>query len=143
MFALTPFGRINRYAAFDPFREIEELEKAFFTPQPPAIRTDIRETDTAYILEAELPGFKKEEISVTVDDGMLTIKASHSSEDKTEEGKNDYIRRERSYRTYSRSFGLDGIDKDSISAAYRDGILELNLPKEEPKKPTARTLEIK
>ncbi len=143
MFELTPFARFNRYAAFDPFKEMESLERAFFSPSLPALKTDIRETDTAYILEAELPGFKKEEISVTIDGVTLTIKASHASEEKNEEGKNDYIRRERSYRSYSRSFDLKGIDADKISAAYHDGVLELTLPKEEQKKPEARTLEIK
>ena len=86
MFALTPFVRGNRYVAFDPFRELEELEKSFFGAPTPTVRTDIKETETAYILEAELPGFRKEELKLEVQNKTLTISAEHESENENKEG---------------------------------------------------------
>ena len=140
MFYLTPFTR-NRYVAYNPFREIEELERSFWNTSLPSFNTDIKESETAYILEAELPGFEKDEIKVEIKDDRLTISASRTDKKKSEE-KSDYVRRERSYSSYTRSFDLGGINKDAISAAYTNGILKLTLPKEEPKKIEVRTLDI-
>ena len=140
MFYLTPFSR-NQFLSFDPFKEISEIEKSFWGASQPSFKTDIKETETAYILEAELPGFEKNEISVQIKDDRLTISASHS-EDKESEEKGDYLRRERSYSSYTRSFGLNGISRDNISASYKNGILCLTLPKEEAKKIDVRTLDI-
>lgn len=144
MFELTPFIRGNRYfTAYNPFKEMEELEKRFFGRQLPAFKTDIRETDKAYILEADLPGFAKEDIKAEIKNGLLTISATHSSESENKDEESSYIRRERSYGSYTRSFDLEGIRTDEITAAYKDGVLSLTLPKEEIKVDTARTLEIK
>ena len=130
MFELTPFIRTNRYfAAYDPFKEMEELEKRFFARQLPTFKTDIRENETAYVLDAELPGFSKEDIHAEIKNGYLTIHAERSSESEKNDEGNSYIRRERSYGSYSRSFDLDGINADEISASYKDGILSITLPK--------------
>ena len=143
MFELTPFIRGNRYlTAYDPFKEMEEIEKRFFGRQLPAFKTDIRETDKAYILEADLPGFKKEDIKAEIKNGLLTISATHSSENENKDEGNNYIRRERSYGSYTRSFDLEGIRAEEITASYKDGVLSLTLPKEEMKVDTARRLEI-
>ena len=143
MFELTPFIRGNRYfTAYDPFKEMEEIEKRFFGRQLPAFKTDIRETDKAYILEADLPGFKKEDIKAEIKNGLLTISATHSSENENKDEGNNYIRRERSYGSYTRSFDLEGIRTEEITASYKDGVLSLTLPKEEMKVDTARRLEI-
>ncbi len=140
MFYLTPFSR-NQFLSFDPFREIEEIEKSFWGNSQPSFKTDVKETETAYILEAELPGFEKDEISVQIKDDRLTISASRTEKKESEE-KGDYLRRERSYSSYTRSFGLNGINRDNISASYKNGILSLTLPKEEAKKIDVRTLDI-
>ena len=143
MFELTPFARGNSlFSAFDPFKEMEEFEKRFFGRQLPAFKTDIRETEHAYILEAELPGFSKEDISAEVRDGYLTIHAKHSAENDKKDENNNYIRRERSYGSYTRSFDLEGIKSDEISASYKDGVLTMTLPKEEIKRKEGRQLEI-
>ncbi|MBQ8409393.1 MAG: Hsp20/alpha crystallin family protein [Clostridia bacterium] len=143
MFELTPFARGNHlFAAYDPFKEMEEFEKHFFGRQLPAFKTDIRETEHAYILESDLPGFRKEDIRAEVRNGTLTIHAEHRSEHDEKNEKNNYIRRERSYGSFTRSFDLDGIKSDEITASYKDGVLSLTLPKAEAKLEEGRQLDI-
>ncbi|MBQ9112980.1 MAG: Hsp20/alpha crystallin family protein [Clostridia bacterium] len=143
MFELTPFVRGDRsFAAYDPFKEMEEFEKRFFGRQLPAFKTDIRETEQAYILEAELPGFSKEDIRAEVRNGYLTIHAEQKTDKDEKDEKNNYIRRERSYGSFTRSFDLDGIRSDEITASYKDGVLSLTLPKEQKKPDEGRKLEI-
>lgn len=139
MFGLTPF-RSNYVSAYDPFKEMEEFERRFFGQRTPAMKTDIRETENAYILEADLPGFTREDVHAEIKDGYLTIRAEHKSE--TEDKNETYLRRERSYGSFSRTFDLDGIDAEAITASFKDGVLTLELPKLTPKAEEARRLEI-
>lgn len=142
MFELMPFG-YRRVSAYNPFRDFEEMSRSFWdNNNVSAFRTDITEKDGKYILEADLPGFKKEDISVDIDKDCLTIAAEHKSEEK-EENADSYIRRERYYGSYTRSFNVKGIDTEAITAAYNDGVLTLTMPKKEPEVPAARRLEIK
>ena len=140
MFELTPF-RSNYYvSAYDPFKEMEEFERRFFGQRTPAMKTDIRETENAYILESDLPGFSREDIHAEIKDGYLTIRAEHKSEN---EDKNEsYLRRERSYGSFSRTFDLDGIDAEAITASFKNGVLTLELPKMQQKVEEARKVEI-
>ena len=141
MFELMPFG-YRRVSAYNPFRDFEEMSRSFWDDSNvSAFRTDITEKDGKYILEADLPGFKKEDISVDIDKDCLTISAEHKSEE-NEEDVNSYIRRERYYGSYSRCFNVKGIDTEAITAAYNDGVLTLTMPKKEPEIPAARRLEI-
>ena len=141
MFGLTPF-RSNYYvSAYDPWKEMEEFEKRFFGQRTPAMKTDIRETDGAYILEAELPGFTREDIHAEIKNGYLTIRAERKSE--SEDNNENYLRRERSFGSFSRTFDLEGIDADAISASFKNGVLTLELPKLAPKAEEARRVEIK
>lgn len=142
MFDLMPFDRMTRSMfSYDPFREMEEMEKRFFGAAVPAFRTDIRETDAAYLLDAELPGFAKEDIRVEIKENILTLSAEHKAENEEKDG-DRYIRRERSFGSYKRSFDIRGIESDAITAAYRDGILTLTLPKKEIKAPETRAVNI-
>ena len=142
MFELMPFG-YRRVSAYNPFRDFEEMSRSFWdNNNVSAFRTDITEKDGTYILEADLPGFKKEDISVDIDKDCLTITAEHKSEEK-EENADSYIRRERYYGSYTRSFNVKGIDTEAITSAYNDGVLTLTMPKKEPEIPAARRLEIK
>lgn len=142
MFELMPFG-YRRVSAYNPFRDFEEMSRSFWdNDNVSAFRTDITEKDGKYILEADLPGFKKEDISVDIDKDCLTITAEHKSEEK-DENADSYIRRERYYGSYTRSFNVKGIDTEAITAAYNDGVLTLTMPKKEPEVPAARRLEIK
>lgn len=143
MFDLTPFARGSRgISAYNPFNEMEELENYLFGRQLPAFKTDIRETEQAYILEAELPGFQKEDIHAEIKNDTLIIRAEHQSEEETNKDQKNYIRRERSYGSITRNFSLDGIQRDAITASYRNGVLSLTLPKSETKREEVKQLEI-
>ena len=142
MFELTPFG-YRRVSAYNPFRELEEMSRSFWNDtELTAFRTDIKKQDGNYILEAELPGFKKEDISIDIDKDGLTISAEHKSEENEDDKDKGFIRRERYYGSYSRSFNIKGINADAISASYNDGVLTLTMPEKTPEIPAARRLEI-
>ncbi|BDF71686.1 heat-shock protein [Oscillospiraceae bacterium] len=141
MFGMLPFER-NDDNVFDTF---DNFARNFFRSSNtdlPAFRTDIKDAGDRFVLEAELPGFNKEDISLDLKDGILTIRAEHR-EDKDEKDKQgNYIRRERRYGSFSRSFDVTGIDEGGITAAYNNGILELNLPKAQPAVPETKRIAI-
>ena len=93
------------------------------------MKTDIKESDTAFVVESEIPGFNKEDISAKVEDGVLTISAEMKDASKDANTNEVYIRRERFVGKYSRSFTFDGVDEDNIKASYTNGILVVTLPK--------------
>ena len=98
------------------------------------MKTDIRETDGSYELDVDLPGFKKDEIQASLENGYLTISAAKGldKDEKDKEGK--YIRQERYAGAMSRSFYVgDEVTQDEIKAKYEDGILKLSIPKKEKK----------
>jgi HSP20 family protein len=101
---------------------------------------DISETDNEYVIKAEIPEVKKEDVKVTVEDGQLTIQGERKQE-KEEKGKR-FHRVERSYGSFMRSFGVpDNVDESKAKAEFKDGMLTLTLPKSEKAKP--RALEVK
>ena len=108
------------------------------------MKTDIRETDDAkaYRFAVELPGFQKEDISLELKEGILTIKAEHKENQDQKDDKGNYIRRERRYGSFSRTFDVSGIDENAITAVYNNGILELTLPKLAPVVPQSRQIAI-
>ena len=141
MFGMLPFDRSDNNV-FDTF---DNFARDFFrrsNTDLPAFRTDIRDTGDSYVLEAELPGFRKEDISLDLKEGILTITATHSESSEQKDGEGSYIRRERRFGSFARSFDVAGIDEESISAAYQDGILELTLPKAKPAAPAVRQIQI-
>ena len=127
----------ERYLRSDYFDNFGDVFNGFFrTPlthrsvrkaRIPAV--DVAETDTAYQVKAELPGSRKEDLDVTVDDGVLTIKAEHNdNQEQTENGQ--LIRQERSDGKFVRSLRLGAnVDEETITAEYRDGVLHITLPK--------------
>jgi len=145
MFELIPFDRRNRNISFyDPFRAFDELERSFFGGSNNvvnAFRTDVTDTGDAYKLEAELPGFNKDDIKIDIENDCLTISAERKLDN--EEKKHNYVKRERFYGSYSRSFDVSGINVDGIEAAYTDGVLCLTMPKKVEAVPASRRLEIK
>jgi HSP20 family molecular chaperone IbpA len=95
---------------------------------------DVRETKDEYILEAELPGFSESEVDVNVDNHVLHL-TSKREEDRSEE-KKEYIMKERSSYSFSRSFVLpENVNEDKIKGEFKNGILTLTMPKREEKKP--------
>ena len=131
---------------YNPFRAIDEFEKRMFRePFAPLnvaqtasmFKTDIKEEDGKFVLEADLPGFAKEDIKLNVDNDILTIEAERHSEHEDKDTAGKYIRCERSYGKYSRSFDVSAIDSEKITATYENGVLALDMPKKEaliPKK---------
>ncbi len=94
------------------------------------MKTDVLEDEKSYKLEAELPGFNKEDIHVDMKDGVLTIAAAHNENKDEKTGK--YIRRERRSSSYQRSFRVqEGVTPEDISAKYENGVLTLTVPKKE------------
>ena len=112
-----------------------EVDKALYGKHAAhEMKTDVRETDSGYEVDIDLPGFKKDEIDVQLDNGYLSISAAKGldKEEKDKEGK--YIRKERYSGSMSRSFYVgDAITEDDIKAKYESGILRLSIPKKEAK----------
>ena len=115
---------------YNPFRDFEDLNRSFFGDNGLAeFKTDIRDTGDAYLMECDLPGFKKEDIALSLEDDMLTIKAERHSDFEDQDKKSGYLRCERNYGNYSRSFNVNGVDTSRIHAAYTDGVLRITMPK--------------
>lgn len=146
MFELTPYDRRrhSHMEPYNPFRELENLERNFFRENSLAeFKTDIKDEGNAYVLEADLPGFKKEDINIDLDDDYLTIRAERHEESEKKDKKGNYIRCERSYGSFSRSFDVSNVKTDEITASYQDGVLKLHMPKKDGGTPKTRRLEIK
>lgn len=125
--------RINRMFD-DTFRSLsisdsEEMETGNWAPT-----VDVVENNDNFIVKADIPGVKKDDLKVDVKDGTLTIKGEKKQEEKVE--KNNYIRIERSYGNFVRNFSLPGnVDSSKINAKFTDGVLEIKIPKKEEAKP--------
>ena len=127
---------------FDDFMNDFPFEKHFFGERNPLygkhakniMKTDVKETDNSYELDIDLPGFKKEDINVQLDNSYLTIAASKSLEKEDEHEKSHYIRQERYSGSMSRSFYVgNDVKQEEIHAKYEDGILKLAVPKKAAK----------
>lgn len=143
MFDLMNRSYLNSY---NPFREMEEFERnafgSFFGGQNLAeFKTDVSDEGDHYLLEADLPGFEKKDIDLSVQNDVLTIHAERRSKFE-EKDKDKVVRMERSYGSYSRQFDLAGVDSEHISAKYENGVLQLILPKQQEVLPEARKLAI-
>ncbi len=127
---------INRvFRGYNPRTSNERAEMAAWVPA-----VDILEEKEAVKLTAELPGMKKEDVKIGIEDGVLTIKGERKFSE--ERNRDNYYRIERSYGSFSRSFTLPPtVEADKIKANMKDGILELYLPKKEEAKP--KEIEIK
>lgn len=136
---------------WDPMRQFEEFEREMFGSLfnrwlddrggrrgwTPAI--DVEETTDDLIVRAELPGIRKEDVSISYEKGLLTIRGERRFENENQN--RNYHRLERSYGTFTRSFVLPtSVDPDKAEASYEDGVLELVMPKREEARP--RQIEI-
>jgi HSP20 family protein len=125
--------RLNRVYGEVPFRRLEE-EPPFFAKWTPAV--DIQETDKEYLIKAELPEVKKENVKVEVLDGTLTIEGERTQE-KEEKGKK-FHKIEREYGKFMRQFTLPPeVATDKMEAEFKDGVLNVHLPKTAVAKPKA------
>ncbi len=112
-----------------------EVDKALYGKHANNVmKTDVKETDTGYEVDIDLPGFKKDEINAQLDNGYLTISAAKGLDKDEKDKKGKYIRKERYAGAMSRSFYVgEGITQEDIKAKYEDGILRLSIPKKEAK----------
>ena len=110
-----------------------EVDKALYGKHANNVmKTDVKETDTGYEVDIDLPGFKKDEINAQLDNGYLTISAAKGLDKDEKDKKGKYIRKERYAGAMSRSFYVgEGVTQEDIKAKYEDGILRLSVPKKE------------
>ena len=133
-----------RLSLYDPWRDFSSLQDRInrvfssYSPQDEEVFeggelspvVDIYEDDKSFVFEADLPGFKKEDIKIDISNNILTISGDRKLE--REENKEKYLRVERSYGTFVRRFTLPNtINSENVEAKYKNGVLSLKLPKKE------------
>ena len=128
---------------FPELRDLDRAEKKLYGRHVGNImKTDVREHEEGYEIDIDLPGFKKEEINLELQNGYLTVSASKGV-DKTEEKKGKLIRQERFAGAMQRSFYVgDGLTEEDIKAAFNNGVLSLTVPKKSAKIPEKKTIMI-
>lgn len=153
MFSIIPYRTNHNMARRENRGYFEDFANDFFRPffadnfgmmaaQRP-MKVDVRDEGDHYVLEADMPGMKKDDLKVEVHDGLLTISAEYNDAAEEKSDENKYVYRERRFGSMSRSFNVEGIREDGITAAFRDGVLKLELPKCEPEpKPESHAIEI-
>ena len=132
------------FPEFPEFRNLDKAERKLYGRHANRMmKTDVHEHDDHYELDIDLPGFKKEEITVELNNGYLTVSATKGlDEENTEKGK--LIRQERYSGSMQRSFYVgDGVKEEDIAAKFEHGVLKLSVPKQEaPKIPEKKTIMI-
>lgn len=136
----TLFGE-NLMDVFDDFDR--DFFRGFRTPErmlygknaPHMMKTDVRETESGYELDMDLPGFKKDEIKLELNNGTLTVSTQKSVEKKDEGKDGKMLRQERYAGSMSRSFYVgDHVTEEDVKARFEDGVLRLSIPKKDAKK---------
>lgn len=141
MFGIVPF-RNNNIQGRSSLFDIDSMFNDFFNEpfmgivSTNAIKADIKETENEFVIDAEIPGVRKEDIKLDLIDDRLTISVEKTEEKKEE--RDNYIRRERRYGSTSRSFYVQNVKSEDVSAKYENGILTIVLPKSETKKINSR-----
>lgn len=138
MYKLIPFR--STVDSIFPSVWNDHFMREFFDVGAPTMRVDVRERDNAYLIEADLPGVKKEQINISAENGVLTVAADIGSEKK--EQKQGYVFSERRTGHVERSFNLEGIDESGIKADYENGVLRVLLPKLKAEEKKAAKIEI-
>lgn len=136
MFDMVPFKRSRLFKKGEDFFD-NFFDEDFTMPMPFekmgfSFKVDMKETDTSYVVEADLPGIAKEDVDIDYKNNYLTIKAKR--EEKVEEKKENFVRKERKYGEFKRMFYVDNVDEDNIKATFTDGVLKVELPKTEKAK---------
>ena len=130
----TPARRHSGFDLFDDFFSDSFFSAPISQPVNSMMRTDIRDDGTNYLLDIELPGFKKEDIQAELKNGYLTIAASNENSKEEKDASGKVIRQERYSGSCRRSFYVgDQLKKEDIKASFENGVLKLQFPKEAPK----------
>ncbi|QAA33382.1 heat shock protein Hsp18 [Clostridium manihotivorum] len=145
MFEMIPFRKSNLSRGDDFFTPFFKnfFDDDFFTEMTNingSFKVDLKETDENYLVEADLPGIKKDAIDIDYSSNNLIISAKRN--DSLEETKENYVRRERHYGEFKRSFYVDNVDENSIDASFKDGVLRIVLPKKVKGEPKNRKIDI-
>lgn len=146
---LVPRGNVG-LAPWAGFRDLEDRLSRIFDSAPlenvdqrewmPSV--DLHETEDAYILEADLPGMKKEDINLSITDGVVTLKGNRTREDWKQDQNTRRV--ERSYGAFQRSFRIPGgVDSGKVEAAFEQGVLKVKLPKPESTRPRQIDVQVK
>lgn len=136
----TYLQKRNTGDVFDVFEDF--FKPMFYDEQLDSMRTDIKETDNDYQLSIEMPGFKKDEIKVALENGYLTVSAE-KNEQQEEGGENaKYLRKECRVSCQRSYYVGDQVQEEAVKAKYENGMLLLTVPKEEPKKLAAKSIAI-
>ncbi len=106
------------------------------------MQTDVKETNKAYTLDIEVPGLKKEDLSITIEDGYLIVSGEQSSNNEKKDEEGSYIFQERSFGSYSRSYYVGDVKEEDIKASLKDGVLQITIPKKEEVTPVKKTIAI-
>lgn len=131
MFGIIPYT--NRLANRANINSMNPFNDDFFrtfwgdAAQATAFRVDVEDKGDHYVMKADLPGVEKENVKVTIDNGVMTIDAKTDAT--SEENRGNYVYRERRTGSMRRAFDLEGVSEEGVTAEYKDGVLTLNLPK--------------
>ena len=137
---MIPYTNRSGASLMDLFDEFERSIFGDSGRRSAVFSTDIKDEGDHYLLQAELPGFQKEDIDLDVKDGVLTISAQHQENNDHNSG--NYVCKERRYGSFTRSFNLENIQEEGITASYHNGVLELKMPKRKESLPQSRKISI-
>lgn len=150
MFSMTPYyttrsmkSRVNPTERYiNPFSD--DFFRSFFGEDAAtSLKVDVEDKGDKYLMEADLPGVNRDDVHISVEDGVLTIAVERKEAKDEEDKQRNYIYHERRTSSMSRSFSLEGVNEENITAEYTDGVLHLTLPKKEARQEVgARRIEI-
>ncbi len=127
-----------------PMRELANVDRRLYGKNAGHVmKTDVKETDSTYELEVDLPGFKKDEINLKLEDGYMTISATKGLDRDKKDKNGKIIRQERYAGAMQRSFYVgEGVKTEDVKAKFEDGVLKLDIPKKEMNLPGNNTINI-
>ncbi|MCY6356354.1 heat shock protein Hsp18 [Clostridium sp. ZS2-4] len=145
MFEMIPSRRNNKLRHKNNYADTfvdEFFNSDFFSPalMNNTFNVDVKETENSYLIEADLPGVNRESIDLEYENNYLTISATRN--DTVEEKQHNYVRRERRYGEFKRSFYVDDVEENGIDAIFNDGVLKITLPKHEKERSNKRKIDI-
>jgi HSP20 family protein len=149
MFGLTPYRKNQDLGrSKNDLWDLDSMFENFFNDSLfPAfynnsnhMKVDVKENETEYIVEAELPGVNKEDVNIELNDNNLTI--SVSKNEQVNEERENYIRKERHQSSMTRSFYVENVNNEKVDAKFNNGLLSIVLPKKEPGNPKNKKIDI-
>lgn len=125
MFEIIPWEKNSMPAKRNDI--FDQALSNFFNCSKNNFSVDLKESDKEYIIEADLPGFEKDNINISYEKGYLTISAKRTT--LKEDSEENFVKKERTFGEFSRSFYMNNVDEDKINAKFENGVLKINLPK--------------